>query len=82
MPADDDAGDSLSASTRQLLELLAALGTETVVARADLSAAIVRRARRQHDTRSMLVVGSGVLAAVVTGLAGLFPRADVQDGGR
>jgi hypothetical protein len=30
----------------------------------------------------MLIVGSGILAAVATGLAGLFPRADVQDGGR
>ena len=83
MASDDhDPRETLSASERRLEELLATLGMQAVVSRVDLPARILRRARRQEETRPMLVVGSGVLAAVVTGLGALLPRAEVQEGER
>ena len=72
--------DALPVSHQRLVELLAVLGTEAVVSRADVSADLVWRLRRQQDTRAVLLVSSSLAAAVATGLAGLFPRPAGKDG--
>jgi hypothetical protein len=68
-----DDGDALSASERRVAELMALLATEAVATRTDLRSVVIRRLRVQRDTRIALTVGSGVLAAVVAGVVGLFP---------
>ena len=72
MATDDGPGDVLSATERRLVELVAILATDAVTARPDFMHRVVRRARRQQDTRAALLVGSGVLAATAAGLLGLF----------
>jgi hypothetical protein len=79
MAPDHDADDVLSAPERRLVEVLGDLAGETFVAHAGLSANVLRRARRQQETRAALVVGSSLLAALVTGLAGLLPSSDAWD---
>ena len=78
MPSDDD-GDPLTPAERRLMELLGVLADQAFAPREASVAALIRRARRQHDTRIVLVAGSSVLASALTGIAGLFARSDVQD---
>ena len=78
MATDDGPDDVLSATERRLVELVAILATDAVTARPDFMHRVVRRARRQQDTRAALMVGSGLLAATATGLLALFPRAPAQ----
>jgi hypothetical protein len=68
-----DDGDALSAPERRVTELMALLAMEAVATRTDLRSAVIQRLRVQRDTRIALTVGSGVLAAVVAGVVGLFP---------
>jgi hypothetical protein len=73
MASDDGHDDAPSASERRVAELLAILGTEAIATRTDLPTTVVRRLRGQRDTRLLLTVGSGLLAAVAAGMIGLFP---------
>jgi hypothetical protein len=73
MAPDQSSDTPLTAAEQRLVELLSVLSTDERDARPGFSAGVVLRARRQQDTRAALVVGSGVLAAVATGLAGLLP---------
>jgi hypothetical protein len=68
-----DDGDALSASERRVTELMALLAMEAAATRTDLRSVVLRRLRVQRDTRIALTIGSGVLAAVVAGVVGLFP---------
>ena len=72
--------DALPVSHQRLVELLAVLGTDDVVSRANVSADLVRRLRRQQEARAALVVSASLAAAVATGLAGLFPHPAGKDG--
>ena len=78
--ASDDDGDVLTPAERRLMELLGVLADQAFAPREASVAALIRRARRQHDTRILLVAGSSVLASTLTGLAGLLTRSDGQDG--
>ncbi len=80
MAPDEDADRPLAPAEKRLLELLAVLVTDDSAAHAGFSAAYVRRARRQQDTRTVLLAGSGVLAAVAIGLVGLFPARETGPG--
>ncbi len=73
MAPEEDSDRPLTAAEQHLVELLSVLTADEPDARPGFSAGVVLRARRQQDTRAALVVGSGVLAAVATGLAGLLP---------
>ena len=77
--ASEDDGEALTPSERRLTELLAILAGQAFTPPEASLAALVRRARRQHDTRVVLVAGSSVLASALTGVAGLLTRSDVPD---
>jgi hypothetical protein len=80
--ATDDSGDALSPPERRVVELMALLAAERVATRADLRSVVVRRARAQRDTRIALTLGTGLMAAVVTGVVALFPRVGGEDARR
>jgi hypothetical protein len=75
MGPEDGARDELSPAEQRVAELLGALAGEVVATRADLRSSVVRRLRRQQDGRIAVLVASGLLAAVMSGMAGLAPAA-------
>jgi len=76
--ASDDGHDD-TASEQRVAELLAILSGEVIATRTDLSTTVVRRLRTQRDTRMVLTVGSGLLAAIAAGVIGLFPGVVAND---